>query len=347
MGCEGLNSLLRDPRYLNADDPEHKRVVAMVARAFELVFDETPENRRRLGRPEPDAFTRTLEQRVGDEAAECRLPRAERAGLGRALLVRALKQDGVKLPSDVPEREPSPPGPLARLGAPAAQRRNTLARPQAERPTTRRLTRTLLSGDEGRDDLVESSGKRAGALSSGRTREVAQLARPRTRSSVREVPPVPEFRKEVNALNQNWLPFYFQVTRLGLSDEAEWAIMQILAGEGGPTQNQTPGSTAFGGITEDALADVKGATQPMITAGTQTEGCAHCKTSDRECIRPHNKNNSRRALASKGRPRARGAEQPAARPALSQRYVTWSTDPAAGRASRCRIRSTAGPAAPP
>ena len=39
LGREGLNSLLRDPRYLNADNPEHKRVVAMVARAFELVFD--------------------------------------------------------------------------------------------------------------------------------------------------------------------------------------------------------------------------------------------------------------------------------------------------------------------
>ena len=34
----GLNGLLRDPRYLDADDPEHKQVVDMVARAFEPVF---------------------------------------------------------------------------------------------------------------------------------------------------------------------------------------------------------------------------------------------------------------------------------------------------------------------
>ena len=75
----------------------------MVARAFELVFDEAPATRRRLGQAEPDAFTRTLEQRVGDEAAERRLPRAERAGLGRALPVRALRDDGVKLPGGVPD----------------------------------------------------------------------------------------------------------------------------------------------------------------------------------------------------------------------------------------------------
>ena len=155
MGCEGLNNLLRDPRYLN-DDPEHKRVVAMVGRAFELVFDETPENRRRLGRAEPDAFTRTLEQRVGDEAGLDRLPRDERAGLGRELLVRALKDDGVKLPGGVPEREPPPaPPPLARLGAPTdAQRRNASARPQAER----RPARTLLADGEGPDDLAGVSG---------------------------------------------------------------------------------------------------------------------------------------------------------------------------------------------
>ena len=100
---------MRDPRYFNAGDPEHKQVVGMVARAFELVFDETPANRRRLGRAEPDAFTRTLERRVGDEAGLDRLPRDERAGLGRELLVRALKDDGVKLPGGVPERQPPPP----------------------------------------------------------------------------------------------------------------------------------------------------------------------------------------------------------------------------------------------
>ena len=98
------------------------------------MFDETPESRRHLGRPEPDVFTRTLEQRVGDEAAERRLPRAERAGLGRELLVRALKQDGVKLPSDILEREPPPPGPLARLGAPAGSPRLNARDPRFQRP---------------------------------------------------------------------------------------------------------------------------------------------------------------------------------------------------------------------
>ena len=159
LGREGLNSLLRDPRYFNADDPEHKQVVGMVARAFELVFDETPVNRRQRGRPEPDAFTRTLEQRVGDEAGLDRLPRDERAGLGRELLVRALKDDGVKLPGDVPERQPPPPGPLARLGAPTdAQRRTASARPPTERPATRRLVSTLLSDGE-RPDTTNADPK--------------------------------------------------------------------------------------------------------------------------------------------------------------------------------------------
>ena len=151
LGREGLNSLIRDPRYLNADDPEHKQVVDMVTRAFQLVFDETPEKRRQLGRREPDAFTRTLEQRVGDEAALRQLPRDARAGLGRELLVRALKQDGVKLPSDVPERQPPPPGPfpeLARANAPSSStngRSKPSASPRAERAPTRRLASTLLS----------------------------------------------------------------------------------------------------------------------------------------------------------------------------------------------------------
>ena len=161
LGRAGLNSLLRDQRTLNADDHEHKQVVGMVARAFELVFDETPANRRQRGRPEADAFTRTLEQRVGDEAGLDRLPRDERAGLGRALLVRALKDDGVKLPSDVPEREPPPPGPFPELARANAASTSNGSTPSAIPPAARALTRPLasrqlLDGSDGVNRLSDS-----------------------------------------------------------------------------------------------------------------------------------------------------------------------------------------------
>ena len=155
LGREGLKSLMRDPRYLDGTHPEHKRVVAAVTRAFELVFDEAPARRADGGGSEAGPFARTLEMRGVEEARVSRLPGTQRARLGRTVLLDTLEADGVDLPDGLRDSQPGPNGPLARLGAPAgAQRLNASTRPQAERPT-RRLARTLLSEDESREGPAE------------------------------------------------------------------------------------------------------------------------------------------------------------------------------------------------
>ena len=159
LGREGLKSLMRDPRYLDGTLPEHKRVVATLARAFELVFDETPARPTDGGESGLGPFARTLEMRGVKEARVSRLPGTQRARLGRTVLLDALEADGIDLPQGLRDTEPGRNGPLARLGAAAgAQRPNAPPRPQAERPTTRRLVRTLLSDAEGRDDLAGDRG---------------------------------------------------------------------------------------------------------------------------------------------------------------------------------------------
>ena len=174
LGREGLKSLMRDPRYLDGTHPEHKRVVAAVTRAFELVFDEAPARRAGSAESDPGPFVRTLEMRGVDEARVSRLPGTQRARLGRTFLLDTLEADGVDTC-----RKAS--GTRSRAGTarshgsappPGCSGKNASTRPQAERPTTRRPVRTLLSGDEGRDDLTRDSG--ADRMSD---RQLAQVAR--------------------------------------------------------------------------------------------------------------------------------------------------------------------------
>ena len=133
LGREGLKSLMRDPRYLDGAHPEHKRVVAAVTRAFELVFDEAPARRAGSAESDPGPFVRTLEMRGVDEARVSRLPGTQRARLGRTFLLDTLEADGVGLPEGLRDTEQGRNGPLARLGAPAGVQRQKRVNPAAGR----------------------------------------------------------------------------------------------------------------------------------------------------------------------------------------------------------------------
>ena len=100
---------MRDPRCLDGTHREHKRVVATVTRAFELVFDETPARRAGSGESGLGPFARTLERRGVDEARVRRLPGTQRARLGRAILLDAIEADGVELPQGLRDSEPGRP----------------------------------------------------------------------------------------------------------------------------------------------------------------------------------------------------------------------------------------------
>ncbi|MEE8562489.1 MAG: hypothetical protein V3S92_02600, partial [Alphaproteobacteria bacterium] len=114
-GQAGLNSLMRDPRYLDGNHGEHGAVVGLVRRGFQLVFDEpdgadgsfpavaTLPGRRRgwtiltgthKARPFADAIARMGgDQHLRDSAGE-----ADREALGRRIILSALKSTRAAFP---------------------------------------------------------------------------------------------------------------------------------------------------------------------------------------------------------------------------------------------------------
>ena len=81
---------MRDPRTLDGTHREHKRVVATLARAIELVLDELPARRAGGDESGPVPFARTLEMRGAEEARVRWLPGAQHAPFGRTAMLDTL-----------------------------------------------------------------------------------------------------------------------------------------------------------------------------------------------------------------------------------------------------------------
>ncbi len=116
LGKSGLHSLMRDPRYFDANHKEHSAMVDLVRRGFELVFDE-PDGADDLSPPGPKPlaqkrwptiltsarlarpFAEAIARLAGKTEKEDSLPEADREVLGRRALLIALKSTRAAFPS--------------------------------------------------------------------------------------------------------------------------------------------------------------------------------------------------------------------------------------------------------
>ncbi len=99
----GLESLMADPRYFDADHPEHRSMVVMVQRGFQLIFDSPGDRGRRNPAlsgpaPRPGLLDGVLRDKAPDRDGFEDAPTAERQRQGRGVMLAALKADGFPLP---------------------------------------------------------------------------------------------------------------------------------------------------------------------------------------------------------------------------------------------------------
>ncbi len=111
IGRAGLMSLMGDPRYTDADHPEHDRVVDMIRRGFEIVVGET----------DARGFTTLFQNAIAGGRRIDLMNSDARAAFGRGLLLRAIRAEGATMPTG-----------FGREGVGAARFRNPLGAPRTE-----------------------------------------------------------------------------------------------------------------------------------------------------------------------------------------------------------------------
>ena len=118
----GLDSLMADPRYFDANHPEHGAMVDMVQRGFQMIFD-SPKDRARHNpaitgpAPQPGLLDGVLRDSPEDRDRFESAPTAERQRQGRGVMLAALKADGFPLPSGLKdEAAPAFKAPTPRSG---------------------------------------------------------------------------------------------------------------------------------------------------------------------------------------------------------------------------------------
>lgn len=270
LGRAGLDALMRDPRYMDGGHPEHPGVLDAVRRGFELVFDPpapgrrleeaTGATRRPAARPpfatppivpdtearpdglpfdldlprnppvtHPDGpFGRHFARLVDDPRQVEILPTALREALGRRVLLAALAEDGRPLPKGF-ESEDMLPSNRRAVGDAAGRRPGERDRPRLAQAAP----------DDGEDFRRRMPGDP----------EPLPPARPMA---------VPDYRGQVfsGARRDEWNAMNDAVHDAGEgSPNRTRAMGEIFAAEGGLARD--PDSSAFGGITQGTLEDIK------------------------------------------------------------------------------------------
>ena len=154
IGRAGLMSMMGDPRYTDADHPEHDMVVDLIRRGFEMVMGDPSSAAAQLRRVEADAPGPRRAAMAGTEAAAPTFAtlfqnaaadgrRIEemnsdaRAAFGRGLLLRAIRAEGATMPSGFDREGESAAGfrtPLATRGADGDPARSGPEAGQADPP---------------------------------------------------------------------------------------------------------------------------------------------------------------------------------------------------------------------
>ena len=130
IGRAGLMSLMGDPRYTDANHPEHDRVVDLIRRGFEMV----------MGEADARGFTTLFDNDVAGGRRIDLMNSDARADFGRGLLLRAIRAEGATMPVGLRQggcgsaRVPNPPCHAKDRRGPGKVR----AGGAADRPTHRR-----------------------------------------------------------------------------------------------------------------------------------------------------------------------------------------------------------------
>ena len=100
----GLDSLMKDPRYFDANHPEHANLVDLVQRGFQMIFDGPDDRKGRNPRvtgpaPRPGLLDEFMPASLADRDRFESAPTEERHKQGRSVMLAALKADGFPLPS--------------------------------------------------------------------------------------------------------------------------------------------------------------------------------------------------------------------------------------------------------
>ncbi|MCZ6482094.1 MAG: hypothetical protein O6757_02445 [Alphaproteobacteria bacterium] len=126
IGRAGLMSLMGDPRYTDADHPEHDMVVDMIRRGFEMVMGETDAPgplRAALGGTGASlpSFATLFQDAIAGGRRIDLMNSDARAAFGRGLLLRAIRAESFTMPTG-----------FGREGVGAARFRNPLGAPRTE-----------------------------------------------------------------------------------------------------------------------------------------------------------------------------------------------------------------------
>ncbi|MCH9051812.1 MAG: hypothetical protein IIA72_12120 [Proteobacteria bacterium] len=129
IGRAGLMSLMGDPRYTDANHPEHDRVVDLIRRGFELV----------AGEADAPGFTTLFDNDAGGGRRIDLMNSDARADFGRNLLLRAIRAEGATMPSGFDREGVAVPGFRNPLAAPRADGHPAPREPQARKDDPAKL----------------------------------------------------------------------------------------------------------------------------------------------------------------------------------------------------------------
>ncbi len=237
IGRAGLMSLMGDPRYTDANHPEHDRVVDLIRRGFEMV----------MGEADAADFTTLFQNAAGGGERIDLMNSDARADFGRNLLLQAIRAEGATMPSGFDREGVAAPGFRTPLAAPRAEGNPARSGP-AERQTAQRTgdpkaPRPPLKPPAPQPGTQATPGKQA--------------------SPADPVPPIPAYKHDVfQNKPREWPRWHLALDGLtddrgqkSLSKAERFIYGQIFAAEGGAKKNDA--SSAFGGVTDGALTDAK------------------------------------------------------------------------------------------
>ncbi len=239
IGRAGLMSLMGDPRYTDANHPEHDRVVDLIRRGFEMVAGEAP------------GFATMFQNAAADGQRIDLMNSDARADFGRNLLLRAIRAEGATMPSGFDREGVAAPGSRTPLAAPRAAGDPARSGP-AERETAQR------AGDPKAPPNLPAPRP---PLKPPVPQPAPQATPGQPVSPADPIPPVPAYRNLV-VLPPEWRNWHLALDGLkddrgqkSLSKVERFTYEQIYVAEGGAKKNTK--STAYGGITDRALKEAQ------------------------------------------------------------------------------------------
>ena len=243
IGRAGLMSLMGDPRYTDANHPEHDMVVDMIRRGFEMVMGEVDAPGFATLFDNDDANGRRIEEMNSDA----------RAAFGRGLILQAIRAEGSTMPSGFDKEGVAAPGFRTPLGAP-----RTAGSPARSGPAERETAQG--AGDPKVRTMPPAPRPplKPPVPQPGTQATPGQQALPAD-----PIPPVPANKREIfQKKPHEWPRWHLSLDGLkddsgqkSLSKTERFIYGQIFAAEGGAVKD--PASSAFGGVTDGALTDAQ------------------------------------------------------------------------------------------